>query len=125
MTKPTACSSAYFRTERVITDPLTTTSGLVFFTTLKPYDDICTSGGKTAIWGVKYDTGGGGGSLLKGKALIQVSTGSIEQMDMATAFTEKGGRRTIAMEGVPPTAQGLSLISSPAAVNRILHIRER
>lgn len=111
--------------ERVVTDPLATSSGVVFFTTYKPYLDECNLGGKSFIWATKYDTGGSAGSLLKGKALIQVSTGSIEQMDMSTAFGERGSRRTSAMEGVPPTAQGLSIVSTPSPTKRILHIRER
>lgn len=117
--------STGYRTERVITDPLSTTSGQVFFTTYKPYDDVCAYGGKSYIWAVKYDTGGSLGSLLRGKALLQTSTGSIEQIDLATAFTEKGGRRTSAIEGVPPTSQGLSLLTTPPPVKRIIHMRER
>lgn len=117
--------STGYRTERVITDPLSTTSGQVFFTTYKPYDDVCAYGGKSYLWAVKYDTGGSLGSLLRGKALLQTSTGSIEQIDLATAFTEKGGRRTSAIEGVPPTSQGLSLLTTPPPVKRIIHMRER
>lgn len=122
-----ACSSttAYYRTERVITNPVSTTTGIVFFTTLTPFDDVCTSGGNSAIWALKYDTGGAPGTLLQGKALIQVSTGAIEQMDLATAFTEKSGRKTAAIQGVPPTSQGLSIISPPAPVKRVIHMRER
>ena len=97
----------------------------LFFTTLTPFDDICTSGGNTAIWAVKYDTGGAAGTLLQGKALIQVSTGAIEQVDLSTAFNQKSGRKTAAMEGVPPTSQGLSLMTTPSAVKRVLHMRER
>jgi len=114
-----------YKTERVITDPLATASGVVFYTTYKPYSDECDIGGKSFIWAVKYSTGGSAGALLKGKALIQVSTGSIEQLDLSTAFSGSGGRRTTAIEGVPPTAQGLSLISTPPPVKRILHMRER
>lgn len=114
-----------YRAERTITDPLATTSGLVFFTTYKPYSDECGFGGKTFIWAVRYNTGGAGGTLLKGKALLQVSTGSVEQKDLATAFTEQGNRRTSAMEGVPPTAQGLSLLAPPPPVKRVLHMKER
>ena len=120
----TAITRAY-RAERVITDPLATTSGLVFYTTYKPYNDECALGGKSFIWATKYDTGGAPGALLKGKALVQVSTGSIEQVDLATAFTEGGGRKSYSMEGVPPTAQGLSILSTPPPVKRTLHIRER
>lgn len=120
-----ACSSAYFRTERVITNPLTTATGLVFFTTLKPYDDVCSSGGSSAIWAVKYDTGGAPGTLLQGKALIQVSTGAIEQKDLSTAFTKKSGRKTDDIQGVPPTSQGLSIMTQPSPVKRVIHTRER
>lgn len=114
-----------YKAERVITDPLATISGIVFFTTFKPYSDECSIGGKTFLWAVKYDTGGAGGALLKGIALIQVSTAAIEQLNLSTAFTQKGGRRTEAMEGVPPTAQGLSLITMPPPVKRVIHIKER
>jgi type IV pilus assembly protein PilY1 len=115
-----------YRSERVITDPLATTAGLVFFTTYKPYGDECALGGKSFLWAVRYNTGGAPSSAtLKGKALVQVSTASVEQLDLSTAFTGMGGRRSFAIEGVPPTAQGLSLLSPPPPVKRLLHIRER
>jgi type IV pilus assembly protein PilY1 len=125
---PVTCnSSAYYRTERVITDPAALpTAGIVFFTTFKPYNDECGLGGKSFVWAVRYNTGGAPSvSLLKGVALLQVSTGSIEQMNLSTAFGEKGGRRTSAMEGVPPTSMGLSLLTAPSPAKRVLHIRER
>lgn len=118
-------SSGSYRAERVITDPMATSSGLVFFTTYKPYIDVCSFGGKSFIWALRYNTGGCASASLKGVALLQVSTGSIEQVNLSTAFTEKGGRRTSAMEGVPPTAQGLSLLSQPPPVKRTIHMRER
>ncbi len=119
--------------ERVITDTLATTSGVLYFTTYKPYTGVCNLGGKTFLWAMRYNTGGSAGALLKGKALIQVSTGSIEQLNLADAFKQnptsnpdsKGDRRSGAMEGVPPTSQGLSILSSPPPVKRVLHIRER
>ncbi len=111
--------------ERVITDPLATSSGVVFFTTFAPNSDICAFGGSTYLWGVKYNTGGAPGASLKGKALIQTSTGAIEHVDLSTALSGSGGRKTPAFTGVPPTAQGLSIISPPPPVERILHIRER
>jgi type IV pilus assembly protein PilY1 len=114
-----------YKAERVITDSLATTSGIVFYTTYKPYSDECAIGGKTFLWAVKYDTGGAGGALLKGIALIQVSTAAIEQINLSSAFTQKGGRCTAAMEGVPPTAQGLSLITMPPPVKRVIHVKER
>jgi type IV pilus assembly protein PilY1 len=125
-----------FRSERVITDPLATVSGLVFFTAYKPYGDECALGGKSFLWAVRYNSGGTpGAGYLKGKALVQVSTASVEQLDLSTAFQKdagegagglhKDGRRTAAIEGVPPTAQGLSLLSPPPPVKRILHMKER
>ncbi|MDD5761884.1 MAG: hypothetical protein PHP88_05165 [bacterium] len=120
-----------FRAERVITDPLATTSGVVFFTTYKPYGDECALGGKSFLWAVRYNSGGAPpGTVMKGKALVQVSTASVEQLDLSKAFTaayggEKDGRRTGAIEGVPPTAQGLSLLSQPPPVKRMLHMKER
>jgi len=114
-----------YRAERVITDPLATTTGLAFFTTYKPYSDECGLGGKSFIWAARYNTGGSGGTLLKGTALLQVSTGSIEQVNLSQSLTEMGGRRTSALEGVPPTAQGLSLLSPPPPVKRTMHIKER
>jgi type IV pilus assembly protein PilY1 len=97
----------------------------VFLTSYKPYNEECGIGGKSFIWAVAYDTGGVPGAAMKGMALIQVSTGSIEQINLTSAFTEKGGRRTSAMEGVPPTAQGLSLFLTPPPLKRIIHTIER
>jgi type IV pilus assembly protein PilY1 len=115
--------------ERVITDPLATSTGLAFFTTYMPYAEECALGGKSFIWAVQYNTGGAGGSLLRGKAIVQVSTASVEQIDLSTAFQggaeSRGGRRSAAMEGVPPTAQGLSLMTPPPPVRRVIHFRER
>lgn len=120
-----------FRSERVITDPLATTSGVVFFTTYKPYGDYCALGGKSFLWALRYNTGDAPSTaVMKGKALVQVSTASVEQIDLSKAFTTAygggmGGRRTGAIEGVPPTAQGLSLLSQPPPLKRIMHMIER
>jgi type IV pilus assembly protein PilY1 len=124
-----------YQAERVITDPLATGSGVVFFTTFRPYGDDCSIGGRTFLWGVRYNTGGIPLYALQGRALIQVSTASVEQLDLGDAFSRtpsgavdtlhRGGRRSYALEGVPPTAQGLSLQIAPSALKRILHMKER
>ena len=131
----TGFQAVKYQAERVITDPLATSSGLVFFTTLRPYGDDCAIGGRTFLWAVRYNTGGAPAFAVQGKALMQVSTASVEQLDLNEAFTKnisgadaslhRGGRRSYAMEGVPPTAQGLSLLSPPSPVKRILHMKER
>jgi type IV pilus assembly protein PilY1 len=117
--------------ERVITDPLATTVGAIFFTTFAPSSDICEYGGSTYLWSVKYDTGGSIASSLRGTAILQVSTGVIEEIKLKSAFTQKvatnetTGRRTAAMQGVPPIGQGLSILTQPPPVKRTIHMRER
>ena len=117
--------------ERVITDPLASTTGAVFFTTFAPSSDICEYGGSTYLWAVKHDTGGSVASSLKGTALIQVSTGVIEEIALSSSFTQKVatnetiGRRTAAMQGVPPIGQGLAILTQPPPVKRTIHMRER
>jgi type IV pilus assembly protein PilY1 len=133
--------------ERIITDPLAVTTGLVFFTSSEPYTDPCAIGGKTYIWALRYNTGGSSAYMLKGTALIQVSTAAIEQVTLKDAFKQnpnppngqnnnpsgtapynpdsKGDRRTGAMEGLPPTQQGLSLMTQPPPIKRTIHIREK
>ncbi|MGC2063874.1 MAG: PilC/PilY family type IV pilus protein [Thermodesulfovibrionales bacterium] len=117
--------------ERMITDPLAAPTGTVFFTTFAPSTDICTYGGKSYLWAVKYDTGNSVTGYLKGKGLLQVSTGAIQEINLTTDFgattdvTHKLGRRTFAFDGVPPSGQGLSLIVPPKAVDKIMHIRKK
>jgi len=127
--------SKNYQAERVITDPLAAATGVVFFTTFRPYGDDCAIGGQTFLWGVRYNTGGAPAYALQGKAMMQVSTASVEELDLGEAFTRtptgavdtlhRGGRRSYSLEGVPPTAQGLSILSQPPALKRILHMRER
>ncbi len=127
--------TAVFRTERVTTDPLATPIGAVFYTTVKPSADVCEFGGVTHLWAVKYDTGGAlKKGILRGKALIQVSTGSIEEKDLATAFTQKidlgAGADAIPFRRTPPTpglasSEKPQIAVPPKPINRILHIRER
>jgi type IV pilus assembly protein PilY1 len=111
--------------ERVITDVLATAGGIAFFTTFEPYVGACSLGGKSYLWALKYNSGASAADLLRGKGLVQVSTGAIEEIDLGSAFTDKGGRRTGSMEGVPPLAQGLSLISPPAPLKKVIHVKER
>jgi len=110
--------------ERVITDPLAIFSGVVFFTTFRPSADICAVGGNTYIWAVDYKTGGGATGLL-GKGLLQVSTGEIKELQLSSAFSEKEGRRTSAITGMPPRGQGLSVVIGPRPMKKIIHIKER
>ena len=111
-----------------MTDPLATTIGAVFFTTTKPSGNVCEFGGASHLWAVKYDTGGTVASKLRGRALMQVSTGSIEEVDLKTAFTNsqsRGSRRASFVQGVPPTGTPPGIILPAKPMNKILHIREK
>jgi type IV pilus assembly protein PilY1 len=118
-------SGASEKAERVITDTVSSTAGAVYFTTFKPNADICGFGGKTHVWAVDYSTGGSAQYALRGKVYVQLSTGSIEEKDLGTAFTEKNNRRTSEMDGAPPKYQGLTLLTMPAPRKKVVHMRER
>ncbi len=113
--------------ERVVTDTVALTNGSVFFTSFKPNMDVCGYGGNSYLWGVKYDTGDAApASSLLGKALIQLSTGEFKEVDLSTAFTDKGNRRMISpMTGKPPSdAPPIISNSQNKPVKKILHIQE-
>jgi len=113
--------------ERVITDPVASPNGAVFFTTFKPTNDVCGFGGTSFIWAVDYATGGiPRASAMTGKVMIQVSTGAFAEVSLASQMTAKAGRRsTFGIQGVPPKAQGLSVFKNPPAAKKILQIQEK
>jgi type IV pilus assembly protein PilY1 len=117
-----------FGAERVVTDPVALTNGVVFFTTFKPTTDICSYGGNSYIWATNYNTGWSASlAALKGKALVQVSTGAFEEINLSSAFTDKDNRRLgTPMTGKPPS--DAPPILSPAnlkPLKKIIHIQER
>ncbi|HOP40443.1 MAG TPA: PilC/PilY family type IV pilus protein, partial [Geobacteraceae bacterium] len=116
-----------FMSERVITDPVSPGNGAIFFTTFRPTLDVCSFGGSTYPWAVRYDTGGAPPSgALKGMALMQVSTGSFAEIRLSDAFTDKNNRRIgTPIQGVPPKAQGLTLLTGPRPQKKILQIQEK
>ena len=105
-----------YMAERAITDPLATSGGVAFFTTFQPYTDLCELGGKSFIWALQYDTCGLP-TNMKGVAIVQVSTGAIQQENLSQIFA--GSRKSGAIEGKPPEAQGLSVQTSPAAGTQV------
>lgn len=117
--------------ERVVTDTVATVNGAIFYTSYKPTADVCGFGGKSYLWGVKYDTGDAlPASARKGKILIQLSTGSFAEKDLSSALTDKGGRRTPETSdlsfGKASAGPGLIMTSAGLTpVKRILHIQER
>jgi type IV pilus assembly protein PilY1 len=117
-----------FGAERVITEPVAMQNGAVFFTSFMPSTDICNYGGKSYLWGMRYDNGGtAAASQLKAKALVQVSTGSFEEVNLSTALTAELGRKmNTPMIGKPPTDPP-PIVSGAGnkPLKRILHIQEK
>jgi type IV pilus assembly protein PilY1 len=130
-----------FSSERSITNPVASTAGAVFFTTFEPTADVCGFGGNTYIWALGYDSGGAPpASAMQGKVLLQVSTGALKEVPLGTSFGTGTGpgtgtgtgtnryttRRTNdATSGMPPTSNGLALITNPRPVKKILHYQEK
>ena len=86
----TSTSSA----ERVIAKPVIDTRGGIFFTSVVPTADICGVGGRFRLWAVNYATGGKVTYRLKGKALVQSSTGATIDFDLSKDFNSVDGRAT-------------------------------
>lgn len=127
-----ADSSNSVLAERIITDPVASTAGAVFFTSFKPSGDVCKFGGDTLIWAVRYDTGGvPPARAMQGKALVQTSTGAFKQISIASDFSNPTNKRldmrrtSYAISGVPPIGQGLALVVPPPPVKKFLHVREK
>ena len=114
--------------ERVITTPVASTTGAVYFTTFKPFDEECNAGGDTYLWGLQYNSGASLAGTMRGMVLLQLSTGSIAQINLSTAFVGQGGRRSIAGGGAGPGGPGSGNGFTPPKpfqpVNKWLYIRE-
>lgn len=114
--------------ERNITNPIALSNGTAMFTTFKPTSDVCKFGGNSYLWVVKYDTGGTAPLLaLRGKALVQVSTGSFEEVDLKSALTSSSNRKSSSpMVGKPP-GESPSVVSNASnkPAKKILHIQEK
>jgi Tfp pilus tip-associated adhesin PilY1 len=112
--------------KRVITDPIANFDGSVTFSTFAPSTDVCSYGGNTSIWEVKYDTGGVASTNLMGQLLIQLSTGAFQEVNLGTDFTESQGRETTSFKGTPPRDKpSATSNTNHFPSKRILHIRER
>ena len=64
---------------------------------------------------------------MKGKAPLQTSSGDITMVDLATSFTQKGGRKldaALSPTGMAPKGRYPQLLS-PKPVKRIMDIQER
>lgn len=127
----TSAANDGYNSERLITNPVASPSGAVFFTTFRPSTDVCSFLGNSYIWALNYASGAAPpDAAMKGKALVQVSTGEIAEVTLSTRFSSNDKRfdkRRIdsPITGMPPTAQGLALMTSPRPSKKILHYQER
>jgi type IV pilus assembly protein PilY1 len=101
-----------------------------------PTANICGFGGQTFVWVV---TGMAGGtppaSSLKGKLILQLSTGAFETVDLSTALQARENRRTgLGNSSNDTPTQGYTGGTSkdnppeqkpPKGIPRILQIREQ
>lgn len=103
-----------FSSERVITDPVASPNGVVYFTTFRPTNDVCGFGGNAYIWAVGYKTGAAPPTnAMQGKLMVQVSTGAFAEVSMDKSFIHGDGdprynkRRTAdAIQGCHPRPRG-------------------
>lgn len=125
-----ALESTSFKAQRVISDPVATSTGTVFFTAFKPSTDFCGYGGDSSLWAVSYDTGGAlggasGSSKIAGQALMQLSTGAFQQVDLHATFGS-GSRESASFKGVPPKSPpAITSNADHFPSKRVLHIMER
>ena len=131
-----SASNTSYKSERLLTNPSASYNGNVTFTTFMPTADICGYGGQTFVWVVRGMSGAAPlASSLKGKLILQLSTGAFETVDLASALTGRQNRRTGTGDTSNATPSGgYSGGTSkdtppeqkpPKGVPRILQIRER
>jgi len=108
---------------RSITDAVAVPSGMVLYTSFAPTTNVCKYGGESRQWSLRYDTGGLPlCASLKGKVLIQMSTGSFEQQNLADIFACDTGtpdapgptRPPRITQPTPPTPPGVGGGAYPA-----------
>lgn len=122
-----ATASGSFKAKRVYTNPTATTIGVLYFTSFKPSSEVCGFGGDTSIWAVEYSTGGSVSSYkIKGQAVVQLGSGELKQINLATDFTNSGNRETDSFKG-PPSKDEIQIISNANHFpsKKIMHIMER
>jgi len=74
--------------ERIITDPVALTSGTVYYTSFSPTSDPCSFGGSSYMWALKFDNGClPQCSAMNGKGLLQLSTGSFQELNFSDIFS--------------------------------------
>jgi len=118
-------ATASISAERVISNPTPDPLGAIYFLSFAPTADICSFGGTTYLWALDYKTGGRVTFVMQGKALVQVSTGEIKELSLSSALTGSEGRKSAGFKGIPPTGQGLMVLSNPSPIKKFMHVQEQ
>jgi len=97
-------TDTFMGAERVITDAVPFSSGMVLYTTFMPTTDVCKFGGTSFMYAIKYDTGCQPtcASLGDTKVMIQMSTGSFEQQDVKNIFACTDSSGILIVPPAPP-----------------------
>jgi len=111
--------------ERVISNPTPDPLGAIYFLAFAPTSEICSFGGTTYLWALDYKTGGKVTFVMQGKALVQVSTGEIKELSLSDALTENEGRKSAGFKGIPPTGQGIMVVTNPLPIKKFMHVQEQ
>jgi len=111
--------------ERVISNPTPDTLGAIYFLSFAPTSDVCSFGGTSYLWALDYKTGGQVTFNMQGKALVQVSTGEIKELNLSDALTDNDGRKSVGFKGIPPTGQGLMVVKNPDPIKKFMHVQEQ
>ena len=121
--------------ERLYGKLVANTTGVVFYPTFTPSTDICTAGGTTSLWSVKYNTGGTPPkSGLQGKLVATTTDTPIPKtVNLDGAFTRSGGRQLdsgIVLSGASGGGGGGvggsgTMVRNPAPSKRVINVQER
>jgi type IV pilus assembly protein PilY1 len=118
-----------YKAHRVLTQPVASYNGVIYFLTSSPSSDVCSVGGYTYLWAVNYSNGGPPSlTALSGMVVTQLSTGQIATPTLKTtaggsALTLESGRAMAIGQGI--SGGGFSLLGPPKPLRKILHMKER
>lgn len=122
-----AAAAGNYKAQRTYTNPSVSSAGVIFFTTFKPSTEVCSYGGDTSIWAVSFNEGKSvTGRGLEGQSVLQLATGELKQIDLASAFTQSINRESATFKGPPPSDEGKFTSTAGRTLSRkILQILER
>ncbi len=124
-------ASGDYNAERMITDPVVSNNGWVFWTTFMPTSDLCGFGGDSYVWMVNYDNGGTPKNV-EGSLYVQLSTGAIKKINLKEQFglehsgnSSSGRKLSSPLVGSPPPSAGMTIVLPPNPLGDVIHWEEK